>query len=79
MQDLVAVDVVEAIQKLLHDFLDLAERELHVGVAEQAGEVVFAELKDEIERALVAIVQRSYNIRKHNVERNCKTYYNQCL
>jgi hypothetical protein len=55
VQDLVAVDVVESIQQLLHHLLDLTQRELYVGVAQQARQVVFAKLKDEVERALVAI------------------------
>ena len=37
VQDLVVVDVVEALEDLLHHLLDLGEGELHTDIAEQAG------------------------------------------
>lgn len=46
VQDLVAVDVIEAVEQLLHHLLDLAEREFDATVRQQAGQVVLAELKD---------------------------------
>ena len=56
MEDLLAVDEVEPVEELLHHLLDLAEVELDVGVAEQAGQVVLGKVKDKVEGGLVAIV-----------------------
>lgn len=55
---LVPVDVVQPVQQHLHDFLDLRERELDVGVAEEAGQVVLAEVKHQVDAALAAVVRR---------------------
>jgi len=57
---LVPVDVVKSIQQHLHNFLDLRERELDVGVAEQASQVVLAEVKHKVDAALAAVVRRGY-------------------
>ena len=46
--------IVKAVQQLLDDVLDLGEFELDAGVVEQSGEVVFAELKHQVERGVVA-------------------------
>ena len=46
--------IVKAVQQLLDDILDLGEFELDAGVVEQSGEVVFAELKHQVERGVVA-------------------------
>ena len=56
MQDLVVVDVVEALEDLLHHLLDLGQSELHANVAEQAGQVVLAEVKDQVEGGFVPVV-----------------------
>ena len=72
VQDLLAVDEVEAVEQLLHHLativmamvitvmmrhlLDLSEVELDVGVAEQTGEVVLGEVEHQVERRLVTIV-----------------------
>ena len=50
------MDEVEPVEELLHHLLDLAEVELDVGVAEQAGQVVLGKVKDKVEGGLVAIV-----------------------
>ena len=42
--DLVVVDEEEALAHLLQDLLDLAEAELHIDVAEQASQVMLAEV-----------------------------------
>ena len=55
---LVAVDVVEAVEQLLHDLLDLAEAELDVGVGEQAGQVVLAKVEHQVERRLELVQLR---------------------
>ena len=72
VQDLLAVDEVEAVEQLLHHLativmamvitvmmhhlLDLSEVELDVGVAEQTGEVVLGEVEHQVERRLVPVV-----------------------
>jgi len=56
MKDLVAVNVVETVEQLLHDFLDLAEIELDVDVAQESGEIVIAEIENEIKGGFEAIV-----------------------
>ena len=72
VQDLLAVDEVEAVEQLLHHLativmtmvitvmmhhlLDLSEVELDVGVAEQTGEVVLCEVEHQVERRLVPVV-----------------------
>ena len=72
VQDLLAVDEVEAVEQLLHHLgtimmamvmtvmmrhlLDLSEVELDVGVAEQPGEVVLGEVEHQVERRLVPVV-----------------------
>ena len=48
MEDLLAVDEVKPVQQLLHHFLDLAEVELDVGVAEQASQVMLSKVKDQV-------------------------------
>ena len=55
VDDLVGVDVVEAVEHLLHDALDLAEGELDLAVGEEAGEVVLAEVEDEVEGGAVLV------------------------
>ena len=60
MKNLVAVNVVESVQELLHDFFDLAQIKLDVDVAQEAGEIVVAEIEDEIERAFEAVVLRGF-------------------
>lgn len=57
VQDLVEVDEVKAVEKLLHHLLDFSQRELHVGVAQQAGEIVFTEVEDKVKRASVTVVR----------------------
>lgn len=50
--------VVEAVEQLLHHLLDLAQTELDHDVGEQPGQVVFAEVKDQVECGSVAVVGR---------------------
>ena len=56
VDDLVGVDVEESLAHLLHHLLYLARAELDVDVAEKAGQVVFTEIKDQVERCLVTTV-----------------------
>ena len=56
MEDLVVVDVVEALEDLLHHLLDLGQGELHTNVAQQAGQIVLAEVKDQVEGCFVPVV-----------------------
>merc|ERR1719180_621655 len=49
VQDLVVVDVVEALEDLLHHLLDLGEGELNADIAEQAGQIMLAKVKDQVE------------------------------
>lgn len=56
MKDLVVVDVVEALEDLLHHLLDLRQGELHTNIAEQAGQIVLAEVKDQVEGCFVSVV-----------------------
>lgn len=49
------MDVVEAVEQHLHHLLDLGQSELDVGVAQQAGQVVFTEVKHQVDGALVAV------------------------
>lgn len=50
------MDEVKAVEKLLHHLFDFSQRELHVGVAQQAGEIMFAEVEDEVKRASVTVI-----------------------
>ena len=79
MQDLVAVDVVESVQQLLHHLLDLTQRELYIGVAQEAGQVVFAKLKDEIERAFIAIELCRCRKRRSYVVLGLELYHLICM
>ena len=45
---------------MLHDFFDLAQVKLDVDVAQKAGEIVVAEIKDEIKGAFEAVVLRGF-------------------
>ena len=56
MEDLVVVDVVESLEDLLHHLLDLGQGELHTNVAQQAGQIVLAEVKDQVEGSFVPVV-----------------------
>ena len=55
MQDLVAVDVVQAVHQLLHHLLDLRQGEDDVVVAKQSCQVMLTELEHQVESALVAV------------------------
>ncbi len=57
MKNLAAVDEEQSVQQLVHDFLDLAQAELDVRVAEEAGEVMLAEFKHQEEGTFEAIVR----------------------
>ena len=56
MEDLVVMDVVEALEDLLHHLLDLRQRELHIDIAQQASKVVLAEVEDQVEGCFVPVV-----------------------
>jgi hypothetical protein len=49
------VDEVQAVEQLVHDFLDFTQTELDVDVGQQARQVVLAELEHKEERAFVAV------------------------
>ena len=50
------MDVVEALEDLLHHLLDLRQRELHIDIAQQASKVVLAEVEDQVEGCFVPVV-----------------------
>lgn len=56
------MDEVKAIEKLLHHLLDFSQREFHVGVAQQAGEIVFTEVEDKVKRASVTVVRGRFKV-----------------
>ena len=56
MEDLVVVDVVESLEDLLHHLLDLGQGELHTNVAQQASQIVLAEVEDQVEGCFVPVV-----------------------
>ena len=56
MENLVAMDVVEAIHQLLHHLFNLPQGEGHTHIAQQPCQVVLTKLKDQVKRALVAVV-----------------------
>ena len=58
MENLVTVNVVETVEELLHDFLNLAQIELDVDVAEETSEIVIAEIEDEIKGAFKPVILR---------------------
>lgn len=57
---LVSVDVVQSIKQHLHDLLDLCQGELDVGIAQQPGQVVFTEVKYQVDAAFVSVVLSSF-------------------
>ena len=60
MQYFVAVNVIEAVEQLLHDFFNFPQIEFDVDVAQESGEIVVAEIEDEIEGAFGTIVLRGF-------------------
>ena len=56
MKDLVDVDVVETLEDLLHHFLDLGQGELHINIAQQAGQIMLTEVKNQVEGCFVPVV-----------------------
>lgn len=58
---LVAVNVVEPVQKLLYDSFDLAQTEFDVDIGQKAGEVVLAEVENQIKRGPVFVIVRGWN------------------
>ena len=52
MKDFVNVDVVEALEDLLHHLFHFSHRELHADVAEQSREIMLAKFEDQIEGRL---------------------------
>lgn len=53
------MNVVQAIEQLLHHFLDLAQTELHVHVGQQTSQIVLTEIKDQVKGGPVPICGRS--------------------
>lgn len=60
VQDLIAVYEVKSVEQLLHDLLDLPQGELDVDVAQQARQVVLAEVKHQVERGLAPVERRRF-------------------
>ena len=58
VENLVAMNVVEAIHQLLHHLFDLPQGEGHAHVAQQSRQVVLTELEDQVKCALVSVVLR---------------------
>lgn len=56
MDDLVGVDEVKSLKHLLHHFLDLLQGELDIEVGQESSQVVFAEVKDQVESGFVPVV-----------------------
>ena len=67
MDDLVGVDEVEALKHLLHHLLDLLQGELDIEIAEEASQVVLAEVEHKVEGGLVSIVCSADLDQIHNV------------
>ena len=67
MDDLVGVDEVEALKHLLHHLLDLLQGELYIEVREESGQVMFTEVKDQVESGLVPVVCSADLNQIHNV------------
>ena len=55
MQNFVVMNKIEALQQLRHDVLDLGQAELDVNVVQQTGQIVIAELENQIERSAVLV------------------------
>lgn len=54
---LITVNVVQAIEELLHDFLNLTQAEFDVDVRQQASKVMFAEIKHQVECRSVFVMR----------------------
>ena len=67
MDDLVGVDEVESLKHLLHHLLDLLQSELDIEVGKESGEIVLAEVKDQVEGGLVSVVGSADLDQVHNV------------
>ena len=50
------MDVVEALKDLLHHLLNLGQSELDTDIAEQAGQIMFAKVKDQVKGCFVPVV-----------------------
>ena len=53
VKNLLAVNKVKTIEKLLHNLLDLSQAELDIHVGEEARQVVLAEVEHQVECGLV--------------------------
>jgi len=49
------VDVVQPVEQHLHDLLDLCQRELHIRVAQQPGQVVLTEVEHQVDAAFISV------------------------
>lgn len=61
---LVSVDVVQSIKQHLHDLLDLCQGELYIGITQQSSQVMFTEVKNQIDAAFVSVELRSFEKNK---------------
>lgn len=61
------MNVIQPIQQLLHHLLNLAQAELYVDIRQQSSQIVFTEVKHQIERRSITIVLRRFS----------STYFNQ--
>ena len=50
------MNVVQSIEKLIHDFLDFAKTELDIDVGQQPGQIVLTEVEHKVERCLVPVI-----------------------
>ncbi len=64
------MDVVQSIEQHLHDLLDLCQRELYIGIAQQSGQVVFTEVKHQVDAAFVSVELSSYEKKRTETFKN---------
>ena len=70
MKNLLAVNKVKTIEKLLHNLLDLSQAELDIHVGEEARQVVLAEVEHQVECGLVR--QISITLTMFSCRRSCR-------
>lgn len=64
------MDVVQSIEQHLHNLFDLCQSELHIGIAQQPGQVVLTEVKHQVDAAFVSVELSSFR----NNERGKKSW-----
>lgn len=77
MPYLVSVDVVQSIEQHLHDLLDLCQGELHIGIAQQPGQVMLTEVKHQVDAAFVSVELSSFKSKERKIKRKTENTYQQ--